>query len=420
MPNSGQCAPSLENNFRYKIQNRKPFARGIQSLFYESGNRLVDVNIIRKFSNALQRVSRRLNYTGQLSKPLRDTVLFEAFSGKQVGDSPLEIALELQKSHPNLRLLWSVAKADLPIPNGMIGLLHGSPAWYKALATSKYLVNNANFPAYFRKRSGQTYLQTWHGTPLKMIGNDIKTDRTSNVYQQTMKREASYWDYLISPSPFCGAIFPKAFGTKAKILELGYPRNDSLVNIKEDVRNRIRAKLGVNDPKLKLVLYAPTWRDSTRGAQGGWESVNYLNENSKLPSGFKLLYRGHSNTHASHQKQNSLNVIDVTFYPNIAELFIAADILITDYSSVMFDFSVTGKPMIFFAPDLEHYESDRGFYFDFRKSAPGPVILNSEDVIKALTDSQNVFTKKYDAWQKKFNPKDDGRAARRVVKAIWG
>lgn len=378
------------------------------------------MNIVRKFSNLFQRVSRRLNYTGQLSKPLRDSVLFETFSGKQVGDSPLAIALELQKSHPNLTLFWSVAKSNLPVPSGMVGLVHGSPAWYRALATSKFLVNNANFPAYFRKRSGQIYLQTWHGTPLKMIGNDIKTDRTSSVYQQTMKREAGYWDYLISPSPFCSEIFPKAFATEAKVLEVGYPRNDSLVKISDVARNNIRVKLGVDDPNLKLVLYAPTWRDTTRGANGGWESVNYLNENSVLPSGFTLLYRGHSNTHASHQKRSSESVIDVTFYPNIAELFIAADILITDYSSVMFDYSVTGKPMIFLAPDIEHYESDRGFYFDFRKSAPGPICLNAEDAIQALSASQADFASKYTDWQKKFNSKDDGLAASRVVKAIWG
>lgn len=378
------------------------------------------MNIVRKFSNTLQRVSRRVNYTGQLSKPLKDAVLFETFSGKQVGDSPLAIALELQKSHPKLTLLWSVSKSNLPVPDGMLGLVHGSPAWYRALATSKYLVNNANFPAYFRKRSGQIYLQTWHGTPLKMIGNDIKTDRTSTVYQQTMKREAGYWDYLISPSPFCSEIFPKAFATEAKVLEVGYPRNDSLVNKIDATRNHIRAKLGIKDPNLKLVLYAPTWRDTTRGAQGGWESVNYLNENSELPPGFKLLYRGHSNTHASHQKRVSESTIDVTFYPNIAELFIAADILITDYSSVMFDFSVTGKPMIFLTPDIEHYDSDRGFYFDFRKSAPGPICLTADQAIEALSLDQKPFGKKYADWQKKFNPKDDGLAARHVVKIVWG
>jgi CDP-glycerol glycerophosphotransferase len=375
-----------------------------------------------KFKNLLARVSRRLNYVGQLNSPLSESVLFETFSGKQIGDSPLAIALELQKSHPELKLYWSTTSNATELPEGMTALRHGSAAWYRALATSKYLVNNANFPAYFRKREGQIYLQTWHGTPLKMIGQDIRNDRTSSTYQQTMKREADYWDYLISPSAYCTEIFPKAFDTKAKVLELGYPRNDTLKNVSTETRNEIRRKLGVTDPKRKLVLYAPTWRDNARGSKGGWESVNYLSHETQLPEGFTLLYRGHSNTHASHQAKNTADLIDVTFYPNIADLFIAADVLVTDYSSVMFDFSVTGKPMIFLTPDLKEYETDRGFYFDFRAQAPGLICSTAKEVNQALMDvepNQAVFSKKYAAWKDKFNPQDDGQAAKRVVSAVW-
>lgn len=377
------------------------------------------MSIFAKVTALRSKLLRKFIYEPARSQSIQDTVLFETFSGKQVGDSPLDIAFALQRDHPELKLLWSVAGSDLTVPKGMTGLIHGSAAWYRALARSKFLVNNANFPEYFRKRAGQTYLQTWHGTPLKMIGNDIKTDHTSSVYQATMKREADYWDYLISPSPYCSKILPKAFNTSAELLELGYPRNDRLVKVSKDIRQQLREKLGVTDPNLKLVLYAPTWRDTTRGAKGGWESVSYLNENSVLPDGYKLLYRGHSNTHASHQKKNSANSIDVTFYPDVAELFIAADILITDYSSVMFDFSVTGKPMIFLTPDIKHFETERGFYFDFRKTAPGPICMEASEAIAALNKTEKDFAKKYSDWQKKYNPKDDGNAANRVVKAIW-
>ena len=375
-----------------------------------------------KFKNLLARVSRRINYVGRLTDPLTESVLFEAFSGKQIGDSPLAIAIELQKSHPELKLYWSSASGNPELPEGMTALRHGSPSWYRALATSKFLVNNANFPAYFRKREGQIYLQTWHGTPLKLIGLDIRNNRTSAVYQQTMEREAGYWDYLLSPSAYCTEIFPKAFATKAKVLELGYPRNDSLNNVSAETRAAIRRKLGVADPKQKLVLYAPTWRDHSRGSKGGWESVNYLSQETKLPDGFTLLFRGHANTHASHQAINTAAVIDVTFYPNIADLFIAADVLVTDYSSVMFDFSATGKPIIFLTPDLKEYEADRGFYFDFRTHAPGPICSTAQEVNQALMDAdanQTAFAKKYAAWIDKFNPKDDGQVAKRVVNTVW-
>jgi CDP-glycerol glycerophosphotransferase len=380
------------------------------------------VKIAVKFKNLLARVSRRINYAGRLNSPLKNAVLFETFSGKQIGDSPLAIAMELQKNHPELKLYWSTTARNPELPEGMTALRHGSPTWYRALATSKFLVNNANFPSYFRKREGQTYLQTWHGTPLKMIGQDIRNDRTSAVYQQTMKRESGFWDYLISPSAYCTEIFPKAFDSKAKVLELGYPRNDSLTNATQETRAAIRLKLGVTEPNQMLVLYAPTWRDNARGSKGGWESVTYLSHETKLPEGFTLLYRGHANTHASHKPKNTPELIDVTFYPNISDLFIAADVLVTDYSSVMFDFSVTGKPMIFLTPDLKVYETDRGFYFDFRAQAPGPICSTALEVKQALMDldkNQARYAKKYGAWKEKFNPKDDGQAAKRAVNAVW-
>ena len=380
------------------------------------------MSLVSKVKALRGRAIRKVFYTNNRTKPLQASVLFESFGGKQVGDSPLELALELQKTHPELKLFWTTTPGKNQAPKGMTGLKQGSPQWLKVLATSTYLVNNANFPSYFRKRQGQIYLQTWHGTPLKMIGNDIKNDRTSKTYQQTMSREAGYWDYLISPSEFCSNIFPKAFATKAKLVELGYPRNDRLSQINDESRTSIRTKLGVTDPNLKLVLYAPTWRDTSRGKSGGWESVNYLNENSQLPEGFKLLYRGHSNTHASHESKSVNETIDVTFYPSIADLFIAADVLITDYSSVMFDFSVTGKPMIFLTPDISDYETDRGFYFNFREQAPGPICLNSEDAMKALSNldsDRKKFAKKYEQWNKQFNPMDDGKATERTVKTVF-
>jgi CDP-glycerol glycerophosphotransferase len=135
-----------------------------------------------------------------------------------------------------------------------------------------------------------------------------------------------------------------------------------------------------------------------------------------------LLYRGHANTHASHKKRAADNVIDVTLYPDVANLFIAADVLVTDYSSVMFDFSVTGKPIIFLTPDIENYERDRGFYFDFRSEAPGPILLSAPEVLEALTKLPKLskdYAEKYRAWRDKFNPKDDGNATARVIKAVW-
>jgi CDP-glycerol glycerophosphotransferase len=302
-------------------------------------------------------------------------------------------------------------------PEGAKGVRHGSIAWLKALATSRVLVNNTNFPGYFRKRSGQTYIQTWHGTPLKRLGRDIVDVVPTGSYLKMMDREASFWDFLISPNPYCTEILGKTFGYSGQILETGYPRNDVLISGK-DKRDLVRKSLGILDANQQVVLYAPTWRDSKRTATGNWKPVNFLN--GSLGPNVTVLFRGHTNTHSAHSSKVTGGAIDVTNYKNVAELYLAADVLVTDYSSSMFDFSVTGKPMIFLAPDFDEYVAKRGFYFDFEQLAPGPILRDSSFLRKSLEsiDSQKgEYAQRYQAWQQKFNKLEDGLASKRVVDA---
>jgi CDP-glycerol glycerophosphotransferase len=338
-----------------------------------------------------------------------------------IGDSPYDIFLSLQKSRPDLQFIWVTAPAT-KAPTGSVGVAYGSPAYLRALATSKYLVNNSNFPPYFRKAAGQVYLQTWHGTPLKRLGRDIANNQLSKSYLDTMDREAKAWDYLISPNAFCTEIFPSCFGYEGEILQTGYPRNDKLSTTTGLERQRIRESIGVSDPSVTVVMYAPTWRDYSRTATGNCQSVFYLDENLELPAGFKLIYRGHSNTHEAHKDGASERFIDVTRYPNITDLYIAADVLITDYSSVMFDYTVTGKPIIFMTPDLERYRAERGFYFDFESEAPGPILSTQDEVVTALLSLEEIsrnYQNKYRAWQLKFDAHEDGKAASRVIAKVF-
>jgi CDP-glycerol glycerophosphotransferase len=365
---------------------------------------------------------RKLQYQPQKTTKLRNAVLFESFQGKVIGDNPLDIFLELKKRRTDLEFFWTVQKGKTTAPAGAKAVVHGSREWLNLLATAKYLVNNTSFPWYFRKVAGQVYLQTWHGTPLKRLNRDIPGNNLTASYLNTMDREASYWDALISPSKYCTDIFPTAFNYSGKIIESGYPRNDRLVKQPADVRARVRKALGVKDDKTWLVLYAPTWRDYNRSATGKWQTVNYIEPNTKLPKGFQLAFRGHTNTHAAHNSSVAGGAIDVTNYPDVTELYLAADVLVTDYSSVMFDFSVTGKPIIFLAPDISEYESKRGFYFDLSAEAPGPICSNSKEVIAALKDIKQVsksYAGKYKAWQAKFNHLEDGKAAERVVASLF-
>ena len=349
------------------------------------------------------------------SSKLSNSILFESFQGKVIGDNPYAIFQEVASRNPSFELLFTVS-SKTKAPEGAKGVRHGSIAWLKALASSKVLVNNTNFPGYFRKRPGQVYIQTWHGTPLKRLGRDIVDVVPTGSYLRMMDREASYWDYLVSPSAYCSEIFPSTFGYKGTILETGYPRNDILIN-QASKRDLIRRSLGIADGQ-KVVLYAPTWRDSQRTATGNWKPVNFLP--GSLGDNATVLFRGHTNTHSAHTAQIARGTIDVTNYKNVAELYLAADVLVTDYSSSMFDFSVTGKPIIFLAPDFDDYVAKRGFYFDFEQLAPGPILTDSSFLRKALEsiDSQkSEYAQRYLAWQMKFNKLEDGLASKRVVDA---
>ena len=347
---------------------------------------------------------------------LSNSILFESFQGKVIGDNPYAIFSEVLSRNPSFELLFTV-DSKTKAPEGAKGIRHGSIAWLKALATSRVLVNNTNFPGYFRKRSGQRYIQTWHGTPLKRLGRDIVDVVPTGSYLKMMDREASFWDFLISPNPYCTEILGKTFGYSGQILETGYPRNDVLIK-GNDKRDLIRKSLGILDPHQQVVLYAPTWRDSKRTATGNWKPVNFLN--GSLGENVTVLFRGHTNTHSAHNQAVAKGAVDVTDYKNVAELYLAADVLVTDYSSSMFDFSVTGKPMIFLAPDFDDYVAKRGFYFDFEQLAPGPILRDSSFLRKSLEsiDSQKAeYEQRYEAWQMKFNNLEDGLASKRVVDA---
>lgn len=365
---------------------------------------------------------RKLQYLPGRLPIKKGVVLFDSFNGKVIGDNPLDIFLELQKRRPELTIYWTVG-AHTHAPKGAVGVRFESKQWLDLLASAEYLVANTSLPWYFRKVAGQTYVQTWHGTPLKRLVHDIPAGSLTKSYLDTMDREANAWDYLISPSPFCSEVLPKAFGYFGNVLETGYPRNDRLKTHSPEDRQRIRESLGVTDSKTVLILYAPTWRDYKRTATGNWDLVSYLEPDIKLPSGFQIMFRGHTNTHNVNSAKAAGSSLDVTRYPDVTELYIAADVLITDFSSVMFDFSVTGKPIIFLAPDLERYRAERGFYFDFEAEAPGPILSTEAEVIEALgklPETAKTYQSAYKHWQSKFNGLEDGKASGRVVTAIWG
>jgi CDP-glycerol glycerophosphotransferase len=294
--------------------------------------------------------------------------------------------------------------------------------WMDVLARARYLVNNNNFPFYFRKRPHQTYLQTWHGTPLKRIGNDVPAQNLSLSYRGLMRREAESWDYLLAQNDFSAEALPRAFGYQGPVINTGYPRNDALLGEAADERRRAIRRLFAIGESETAVLYAPTWRDNvTRNNRYALVShLDFARLESALPRSTFLL-RGHSNT-AQSEITVPKSVINVTRYSDLNDLMLAADVLITDYSTVMFDFANTGRPMIFFAYDLEDYR-DRlrgGFYFDYEGEVPGPIVRDVHDLAGAVQAAgrDDTYGGRYEAFRDRFCHLDDGRATERVVDEI--
>lgn len=351
------------------------------------------------------------------------TMFFESFRGDTVSGSPKEIDRTVANLYPEVERIWSVRDYSVPVPEGARGVVVGSEEWMRSLSTSEVLVNNNNFPHYFRKARGQKYIQTWHGTPLKLIGNHVPGANLSLRYRALMQKEAEYeWDLLLAQSSWAAERLVDAFGYDGPVFAQGYPRNDSLRDpdrVKE-ARQFVREAHGIRCDQ-SVVLYAPTWRDNIKDASGRYSRVDFLGLNraaASLGRDYVILYRGHANSVLSNQRRLPTGVIDVTLHPDINDLISASDMLLTDYSSVMFDYVATGKPIAFVAPDLDQYrDRTRGFYFDFETLAPGPVFRDGASAVrwvKGEPRSEFEYSESYARFVDMFAPLDDGQATARV------
>jgi CDP-glycerol glycerophosphotransferase len=348
-------------------------------------------------------------------------ILFESWHGSY-NDSPRAISEALHRRGADLEHVWAVAPGTPDLPAWATRVEPESRAYLEALGRAGHVIANNAMPGYFHKPRSTTYLQTWHGTPLKRIAFDIPGRSLANPpkYLRSLRRDIDSWDYLISPNPFSTEVFRRAFRFEGEILETGYPRNDLLSSPDRDaIRDRVRASLGIG-PGARAVLYAPTWRDDAAFSLE-LDTGALLD---RLGDDHVLLLRAHelvARTVAADPRPGSL---DVSTYPDNRDLYLAADVLITDYSSAMFDFAVTGKPILLFTYDLERYRDDlRGFYFDFEREAPGPLLATNDELIAALADLDGVSARHreaYAAFRERFCSLEDGGASERVIEAVFG
>lgn len=343
-----------------------------------------------------------------------DAVFFESFYGQNASCNPRALDAAIAADNPDTTRYWSVVDASVEVPDGAVAVIEGSEEWWRVRASARLLVVNDWLRKRWLKRKHQTVLQTWHGTMLKKIANDRPGQPPRAKLAAIL--ESRRWDVLLSQNAHSTKVFRSAYRFRGPIWQVGYPRDDALV---AGDGAAIRAKLGIA-ADAKVLLYAPTWRDDRLGHIDHLDVAAFTDS---LGPGYLTLIRGHSRTLKPGRDVRAGNVLDVTGYPDVTDLFLAADALITDYSSVMFDFSVTGKPMFFYTPDAAHYgERLRGFYFDLASIAPGPVVDGAGELARLIRDPTVVaiYAARYDAWRARFNPRDDGAAARRVLARLVG
>jgi CDP-glycerol glycerophosphotransferase len=350
-------------------------------------------------------------------------IVYNSFSGR-FSDSPRAIHRELLRRGLDAEHVWLADPAHLgSFPGDVRTVELASAECVEALEACDVLVANTHTEVEWRKRPHTTYLQTWHGTPLKRIHRDVLW-APPGVHER-LQRDVDRWDLLVSPNRASTPVLRRAFRYDREVLETGYPRNDVLLSPDRDaIRRRVRAELGIPDG-VRAVLYAPTWRDDVvlSGPPGAIRlalDVEMLAR--ELGADHCFLLRVHYLLTGRLAATEHPAVRDVSTRPEISDLYLAADVLVTDYSSAMFDFAITGKPMLFFTYDLASYRDRlRGFYFDLAAIAPGPLMETSAELLDALRDlpaTQAAFADRYAAFRARWCHLDDGHAAQRVVERL--
>lgn len=348
-------------------------------------------------------------------------VLFDSWRGKYA-DSPRAISEELHRRDQSFRHVWVLQADDPAVPEWVEPVRPGSRRHLEALGRANYIVANAGMPIYWRKKPTQRYLQTWHGTPLKKIAGDIEHPqmRDARRYLRNLERDVTYWDLLLSQNRFSTEVFRRAFRYDGAILEAGYPRNDMLVSSQgEQVRLDTRRTLGLEEG-VRAVLYAPTWRDS----------LNFELEldlgalADELGPQTVFLLRAHQHVSRNVAAQAHPRVLDVSRFSDTRDVLLAADALVTDYSSIMFDFAVTGRPILLYTYDIEHYRDElRGMYLDLEAEAPGPLLRTPAELLRALKDpdaSLGAYREEYARFAQRYSSLEDGNAAAKAVEAFFG
>ncbi|MEU6470394.1 CDP-glycerol glycerophosphotransferase family protein [Streptomyces massasporeus] len=365
-------------------------------------------------------------YRRALARPVNPHLaVFSAYWNRGVACNPAAIAAKLAELAPQIHAVWVVTEENAALlPPGTDHVVPGSRRYWETLATAKYLVNNVNFPNAVVKRPDAIHVQTHHGTPLKRMGIDQMAfpAAAQGLDFQALLERIDRWDFSVSANSHTTRMWERAYPSRYISLDHGYPRNDVYYTAGADVIRAVRDRLGIA-PGRRAVLYAPTHRDY----EAGWTPrLDLAALADRLGDDTVLLVRGHYFYGGAASPLTNLRrtgrIIDVSSYDPVEELCLASDVLVTDYSSIMFDYANLDRPIVIHADDWETYRTTRGVYFDLMDQAPGPVARTQQELTEILTteawrDEGAVKTRT--VFRRRFCEYDDGRAAERVVRRVF-
>ena len=337
-------------------------------------------------------------------------VFFESFNGlyshnpKYIYEKMLELGYG-----EKYKFVWNLKDKNAEIPGNPIIVGNRDEDYYKYLAKAKYWINNAPFPRLYKK--GHEYLQTWHGTPYKRLSYYVEDN--DEVYLTKFTGESHNWDGLITPNEYSTKKLKESFNFKKKIFEFGYPANDVFYTKDQGFKDSIKNKLNIPMDK-KIVLYAPTYRKET-------VNLSLKKIIDGLGEDFVFLIKNHPNCERCEIDCNGF-VMDLSDYDDIHELYLISDILITDYSSVFFDFAHSRKPILFYVPDIEVYLAENVLFKEIQADLPGPQLNKAEDLVDSIKNIGKIsddYKEKYEAFYDKYCDIGHGTASEEIINAVF-
>jgi CDP-glycerol glycerophosphotransferase len=350
--------------------------------------------------------------------------VFAAYWYRGYSCNPRAIYEAARELVPGFRGVWVVKRDAVDsVPAGVEYVIDGTREYYDLLARARYFVNNVNFPNHLVKREGTVHVMTHHGTPLKRMGLDLRDTPVAGRKMDfaALLRRCERWDYSVSSNPLSTLVWERVYPTRHETLEVGYPRNDRLATATDEDVEAARAALGIA-PGTVAVLYAPTHREYQTGYVPTLDLAAFAQD---LGPGYVVLARLHyfyGEDPVLRRLHREGRIVDVAAHPSVEELCLAADVLLTDYSSIMFDYAVLDRPIVIHAPDWEVYRATRGTYFDLMAEPPGTITRTGAELVEAFRSgavADERAGRLRAAFRARYCALDDGHAAERVVRRVW-